>query len=286
MRRRGHRRRRGRLRRRARAHASSSGIRRSSWPRSPRAARRAAATTTLPALSRAARARGVRSRPVAERADAALVAYPHKAAAPVGRARCASAGSRSSTCRRTSGSEREPYERWYQPHEAPELLGEAVYGLHRAAPGGDRGRRPRRPSPGCYSTAALLALCPLAGRARRTPSSTPRAGVSGAGREATRDDPLRLGGRERQPLRGRGPPPRRRDRTGAAAACAVTFMPHLLPLDQGLLASCYVTPTSALARRGCGSCSTSLRRRAVRRAGRRAARRARRARHQPLPRST
>ena len=29
---------------------------------------------------------------------------------------------------------------------------------------------------------------------------------------------------------------------------AITFTPHLLPLDQGLLASCYVTPTRELSR--------------------------------------
>ena len=35
------------------------------------------------------------------------------------------------------------------------------------------------------------------------------------------------------------------DQELAALGCdaRITFMPHLLPLDQGLLASCYVTPT-------------------------------------------
>ena len=56
-----------------------------------------------------------------------------------------------------------------------------------------------------------------------------------------------------------GPPPRapRSTRSWRRSGCAsrVTFMPHLLPLDQGLLASCYVTPT-ARARRA-PSCATS-----------------------------
>ena len=53
------------------------------------------------------------------------------------------------------------HERWYSPHGAPDLVGEAVFGLtelHReevAAAG-------LVANPGCYSTAAILALAPLA----------------------------------------------------------------------------------------------------------------------------
>ena len=81
--------------------------------------------------------------------------------------------------------------------------------------------------------------------------------------------------RELHPLRRRRPPPRARDRAGALRASSghrprLTFVPHLLPLDQGLLASCYAasrasrsTPTR------CARSSGALRGRAVRRAGRR-----------------
>src|SRR3954468_19334579 len=96
---------------------------------------------------------------VAERADAAIVGYRPGAPAPVVeelRARGLKGVDLSANFRFS----RELYERYYQPHEAPGLLGEAVYGmpeLHRDAI--------RDASlvagPGCYPTAALLALWPL-----------------------------------------------------------------------------------------------------------------------------
>ena len=143
-------------------------------------------------------------------------------------------------------------------------------------------------NPGCYSTAAILALAPLA-RAGLIADAVvdAKSGVSGAGREANERTHFVVGGRERERIRGRRPPPRARDRPGAGRARPrrrVTFVPHLLPLDQGLLASCYVTPSRELrARGGRGAVRGRVRRRALHRAGRRAARRARRARHEHLP---
>src|SRR6201993_1432651 len=61
--------------------------------------------------------------------DAAIVAYPHGAAAPLVaelRARGVRVVDLSADFRLHDASE---YERWYRGHEAPELLGEAVYGL-------------------------------------------------------------------------------------------------------------------------------------------------------------
>ena len=93
--------------------------------------------------------------------DAALVAYPHGAAADlVGELR-----RREATVVDVSADFRlhdlATYERTYGDHEAPELLAEAVYGLpelHRERIGGAQ----LVANPGCYSTAALLALAPLA----------------------------------------------------------------------------------------------------------------------------
>ena len=54
------------------------------------------------------------------------------------------------------------YEEWYREHPAPELLADAVYGLPELLPR----RRSAAPTlvanPGCYPTATLLALAPLA----------------------------------------------------------------------------------------------------------------------------
>jgi N-acetyl-gamma-glutamyl-phosphate reductase len=182
---------------------------------------------------------------VSERADAALVAYPHGAAAPVVedlRARGMKVVDLSADFRVS----RELYERYYQPHEAPGLLAEAVYGmpeLHREAI--------RAASlvagPGCYPTAAILALAPLRGLIRDAVVDA-KSGVSGAGREPTGtthfssvDENVAAykveGHRHRAELE---------QEIGDGGAIPITFTPHLVPLDQGLLASCYVTPTRGL----------------------------------------
>ena len=76
--------------------------------------------------------------------DAAIVAYPHGAAAPVVaelRERGVRVVDLSADFRL-----RDPatYERWYGEHGAPELLAEAVYGLTELHRDADRGRGPRR----------------------------------------------------------------------------------------------------------------------------------------------
>ena len=77
-----------------------------------------------------------------------------------------------------------------------------------------------------------------------------KSGVSGAGREANERTHFVSVDENVNAIRGRRAPARARDRPGAGrarpASGAVTFVPHLLPLDQGLLASCYVTPSREL----------------------------------------
>jgi N-acetyl-gamma-glutamyl-phosphate reductase len=83
----------------------------------------------------------------------------------------------------------ENYQRWYkQPHTQPDLLAEAVYGL----PEFCRSRVPGArliSNPGCYPTAANLALRPLldAGAVQREHGIVcdAKSGVSGAGRKAS-----------------------------------------------------------------------------------------------------
>src|SRR5918992_3814408 len=119
---------------------------------------------------------------IAERADAALVAYPHKAAAPAVKA-LRERGLKVVDLSADFRLDRASYERWYQPHEAPELLDEAVYGLpeaHRE----EIAAASLVAGPGCNSTAALLATLPLRGRIEDGVFDI-KAGVSGAGREAT-----------------------------------------------------------------------------------------------------
>jgi N-acetyl-gamma-glutamyl-phosphate reductase len=180
---------------------------------------------------------------VAEHADAALIAYPHGAAAPAVKAlreRGLKVVDLSADFRLEQGR----YESYYQPHGAPELLEEAVYGLtelHRDA----IREADLVAAPGCYPTAAVLALAPLRGHIRDAVVDA-KSGVSGAGREATSathyvsvDENVNAykvdGHRHRAELEqelGDGAP--------------ITFIPHLVPLDQGLLASCYVTTDEPL----------------------------------------
>lgn len=180
---------------------------------------------------------------VAERADAALVGYPHKAAAVAVkelRARGLKVVDLSADFR----LEREPYERWYQPHEAPELLAEAVYGLP------EIGHRERIrgadlvAGPGCNSTAALLGLWPLRDHLADAVVDI-KTGVSGSGREATQETHYVSAADNVNPYKTEG------HRHSAELeqelpGVAFTFVPHLVPVDQGLMATNYAITKTEL----------------------------------------
>ena len=114
--------------------------------------------------------------------DAAVVAYPHAAAAPtVGalRERAIRVVDLSADFRLRSA---DTYARWYGEHPRTDLLAEAVYGLtelHRERIAGAG----IVANPGCYPTASLLALAPLA-RAGLIADLVidAKQGISGAGR--------------------------------------------------------------------------------------------------------
>jgi N-acetyl-gamma-glutamyl-phosphate reductase len=174
--------------------------------------------------------------------DAAIVAYPHGAAAPV----VAELRERGVRVVDLSADfrlhDRAVYEDWYGDHGAPALIGDAVYGLpelHRAQIAG----ADLVANPGCYPTAAILALAPLA-RAGLLEDVVidAKSGVSGAGREPTHDKhfvavegtvtPYKVG-------RHRHTPEIEQELGGGVR---VTFTPHLVPLSYGELVSCYVMP--------------------------------------------
>jgi N-acetyl-gamma-glutamyl-phosphate reductase len=98
-------------------------------------------------------------------------------------------------------------------------------------------------NPGCYATAALLALAPLVDVF--TPESVvidAKSGVSGAGRTLKPTShagfvlenlsPYRIGSHQHAP------------EIAQALGFPVCFVPHLLPIRRGLLATCYVEATS------------------------------------------
>jgi N-acetyl-gamma-glutamyl-phosphate reductase len=177
--------------------------------------------------------------------DAAVVAYPHGAAAPLV-SELLERGVRvvdlSADFRL-----RDPvtYEEWYREHPAPQLLERAVYGLPELGYREQIAEADVVANPGCYPTAALLALAPLA-RAGVIEDVVidAKSGASGAGRAASEkthfvsvDENVNAYGVPRH----RHTPEIEQELGALGAGVKVTFTPHLLPLDQGELVSCYVT---------------------------------------------
>jgi N-acetyl-gamma-glutamyl-phosphate reductase len=184
--------------------------------------------------------------PALEGIDAAIVAYPHAAAAPTVAALCERGARVVDLSADFRLGSQETYERWYGPHPRPELLAGAVYGLTEL-------HRERIASaqivanPGCYPTAAVLGLAPLA-RAGLIADLVidAKQGISGAGRTFDETTHLSTAGENILPYnvaRHRHTPEIEEQLALQGADLAVQFQAHLVPLDQGELASCYVTPT-------------------------------------------
>ncbi len=180
--------------------------------------------------------------------DAAIVAYPHGASAPV----VAALRERGLLVVDLSADFRlrdpDVYEQWYGRPADAERLVDAVYGLPEL--NRERIREAKLvANPGCYPTATVLGLAPLAGAGLIDDVVIDaKSGVSGAGRGGgdklhfvTVDEnvtPYGTAGHRHQP---------EIEQELAALASGMTpqltFVPHLLPLDQGELVSCYVRPT-------------------------------------------
>ncbi len=140
------------------------------------------------------------------------------------------------------------YGRWYgQAHRAPELLKEAVYGLTEVAR--DAVSKARLvANPGCYPTAALLPLIPLLDAGlidAREIVIDAKSGVSGAGRaanESTLYAEVAEGVQAYGVAAHRHTPEIEQELSGAAGGEPVTvsFTPHLVPMNRGILATIYV----------------------------------------------
>jgi N-acetyl-gamma-glutamyl-phosphate reductase len=186
-----------------------------------------------------------------EDCDAAIVAYPHHASAPV------VSGLRALGLPVVDLSAdfrlRDPYvyERWYGELAAPELLGDAVYGLTELYRDQIRGAE-LVANPGCYPTATVLALAPLAAAGLIDDVVVDaKSGVSGAGRGGgdrlsfaaltENASPYGVGAHRHEPEIAQELAVLA-DGAGADEP-TLTFVPHLLPLDQGELVSCYVRST-------------------------------------------
>jgi N-acetyl-gamma-glutamyl-phosphate reductase len=128
------------------------------------------------------------------------------------------------------------YPQWYGfEHPAPAELAGWEYAIPELWPpaGG------RIANPGCYATAALLALAPLRDAIGDAPVVIDaKSGVSGAGRELKTSShagfvlenlsPYRVGTHQHAP------------EIAQALGIPVCFVPHLLPIRRGLLVTCYL----------------------------------------------
>ncbi len=139
------------------------------------------------------------------------------------------------------------YAHWYgHEHLAPALQPLAVYGLTEWTRAEIAETR-LAACPGCYPTAALLPLLPVVRAGLIAPDSIiidAKSGVSGAGR-ALREGLLYAEageGAHAYGLAGHRHAPEIEQELTAAAAMPVTatFIPHLLPMNRGLLATIYV----------------------------------------------
>jgi N-acetyl-gamma-glutamyl-phosphate reductase len=177
--------------------------------------------------------------------DAAIVAYPHGASSGVVAALRQHGVKIVDLSADFRLRDLSTYERWYGDHEAPEMLVDAVYGLTELYRD-DVAATSLVANPGCYPTATLLALAPLA-RAGLIADVVvdAKSGVSGAGRApsdavhfVTVDENVIPYGVASH----RHAPEIDQELARLGAPVTTTFTPHLLPLDQGELVSCYVTP--------------------------------------------
>ncbi len=145
------------------------------------------------------------------------------------------------------------YAEWYgQKHGDPTRLGSVVYGLPELFR--ERIREARLvANPGCYPTSAILPLAPLIKQGLVSPREIivdAKSGVSGAGRspkltthfpEANESVSAYNVGRHRHT-----PEIEQVLSLASDRAVEVIFTPHLIPMDRGILSTCYTQPLGEL----------------------------------------
>ena len=137
------------------------------------------------------------------------------------------------------------YQQWYgEPHLAPEVLGKFAYGLPELFRDELVGASAVA-VPGCYPTAAALAVAPMVRMGLIQPGGVivdAASGASGAGRPpkahttfcAVDEDFTAYGLLDH----------RHTPEIEQAAGASVLFTPHLAPMNRGILATCYAKPTA------------------------------------------
>lgn len=141
------------------------------------------------------------------------------------------------------------YEKWYQKHTSADLLPESVYGLpelHR-----EKIRIAKIVgNPGCYPTGALIGLIPLLKKGLASLENIvidSKSGVSGAGRDVVLESlfcEVNEGVKAYKIFEHRHLPEIEQELSEIAQKkVAVTFVPHLIPMDRGILTTLYLVLT-------------------------------------------
>jgi N-acetyl-gamma-glutamyl-phosphate reductase len=141
------------------------------------------------------------------------------------------------------------YERWYQKHTSADLLPESVYGLpelHRE----EIKNAKIVGNPGCYHTGALIGLIPLVKNGLISYENIvidSKSGVSGAGRDVVLESlfcEVNEGVKAYKIFAHRHLPEIEQELSQLAQKkVTVTFVPHLIPMDRGILTTLYVNLT-------------------------------------------
>lgn len=137
------------------------------------------------------------------------------------------------------------YQKWYGPHRHPALLKSAVYGL----PELYRRRIPTAQlvaNPGCYPTSVILGLAPLAREKLLRPEIMvdSKSGVSGAGRAPKQTLHFCEVAENLRPYNiytHRHTPEMEQELSALARTkLQVTFVPHLVPMNRGILSTMFI----------------------------------------------
>lgn len=142
----------------------------------------------------------------------------------------------------------EIYEKWYKVnHEGREILKEAVYGLCEVNRDTIKSKT-LIANPGCYTTCSILTLLPLVKEGLidlKTIIIDAKSGVSGAGRAlslATMYDECNESMKAYGIATHRHTPEIEEQLSYAAGEdITLSFTPHLVPMNRGILATCYAT---------------------------------------------
>ncbi|MCM0082729.1 N-acetyl-gamma-glutamyl-phosphate reductase [Geomonas sp. Red32] len=186
---------------------------------------------------------------IAEKVDVVFTALPHKAAMAVVPTFLKMGKDVIDLSADYRLHDAEVYNKWYDKHLNPEFLEQAVYGipeLRRA----EIAEASLIANPGCYPTSVILGLAPLLKGKVINPASIivdAKSGTSGAGRGAKVDNlycevneafrAYSVGGVHRHI-----PEIEQELSLLAGSDIAISFTPHLVPMDRGILSTIYAAP--------------------------------------------